>query len=245
MTKRSIHRRQGNRPTKNKVQILTEGEATEIEYLRYICNAWGLPKELVVIEKSTHTDPKGIIDEIIGKKRDNIKRARRGQEPLVDQWWVICDTEGRPEELTGAILEAQSNGILIAFSDISIEFWFRLHFGYTTRQYNSVLELIKELSDEKWLPEYSDDNKHPDMAILFPRLAEAMKNARLLRQNHTSMGEPRPLTDIDLVIDALLEIAGNVNAPFNQMPFNQNALSMYQLQQPYSVNNPDPHRANT
>lgn len=228
MAKGSIRRSRGNKKSKSKVQILTEGKATEIEYLRHLCESWNLPKELVAIDKSTHTDVKGIVKEIVAMKTENERKARKGEETRIDQWWVICDTEGEQKELKSAILEAQNNGVFIAFSDLSIEFWLRLHFGYTTRQYNSVSEIIKDLNAQG-LSDYSEDNKHPDMSVLFPLLDEAMKNARLVRQNYATKGELQPLTDIDLTIDALLEITTNVDISFEQIPFNSNNLSMNAL----------------
>lgn len=188
MGKKTLKRTPGKRSPKERMFILTEGEVTEVEYLRYLCNAWGLPKELVAIEKSSHTDPKGIVDEAVERKRFNVREARRGRATLIDHWWAVLDTEGRPQELAEAIQKAQSNGVLLALSDPSIEFWLRLHFGYTTRQYNTESELIKELREEDFLPSYHENNKHPDMTVLAPLLPTAIGNARKLRRNCTAKG---------------------------------------------------------
>ncbi len=226
MGKRPLKRTPGHRAPRECMFILTEGEVTEIEYLRHLCNAWGLPKELVGIEKSWHTDSKGIVDEVVERKRVNAREARHGRAALVDQWWAVLDTEGRPKELAEAIQKARANGVLLALSDPSIEFWLRLHFGYTTRQYDTVSELIKELRGGGFLPTYRESNKHPDMDVLYPRLSEAMDNARRLRRNCTAKGEGQPRTDCDLLVDALAEQAHGVAMPFSREAFEPGKLSV-------------------
>ena len=204
MGKRDLRRKPGNRAPKDRIYILTEGEATEVEYLRGVCSQLGLPKELVIIKKARNTDSKGIVDELVVAKKENVRLAKRGQDTLIDQWWAVLDTEARPHDLAEAIQKAKDNNAYLAISDPSFEFWLRLHFGYTTAPYGSVGKLIKELRENGYLPEYREDNKHPDMDILYPLLPEAMKNARLLRDNHTLIGNSQPRTDCDLLIDTIV-----------------------------------------
>lgn len=102
----------------------------------------------------------------------------------------------------------------------------RLHFGYTTASYDSVAKLMKELREGNRLPEYSERNKHPDMNKLFPLLPEAMKNARLVRDNHTKIGNGQPRTDCDLLIDAIAMQCRATKPAFDQKSFNSGELSM-------------------
>ena len=75
MGKRDLRRKPGNRAPKDRIYILTEGEATEVEYFREACNRLGLPKELVIIKKARNTDPKGIVDELVATKKENARQV--------------------------------------------------------------------------------------------------------------------------------------------------------------------------
>ena len=226
MGKRDLRRKPGNRAPKDRIYILTEGEATEVEYFREACNRLGLPKELVIIKKARNTDPKGIVDELVATKKENARLAKRGHDTLIDQWWAVIDTEGRPHDLVEAVQKARDNKVYLAISDPSFEFWLRLHFGYTTAPYDSVSKLIKELRENGYLPEYREDNKHPDMDILYPLLPEAMKNARLLRDKHTLIGNNQPRTDCDLLIDAIALQSRIAQPKFISTPLDPKLLSM-------------------
>ena len=226
MAKRDLRRKPGNRAPKDRIFILTEGEATEVEYFREVRNRLGLPKELVIVKKARSAQGKGIVDELVAEKRENARLARRGNDTLIDQWWAVCDTEGRPQDLAGAIQKARDNGVFLAISDPSFEYWLRLHFGYTTASYDSVSKLMKELREGNRLPDYSERNKHPDMGVLYPLLPEAMKNARLVRENHTKLGNGQPRTDCDLLIDAIAMQCRVTKPIFDQRTFNSSELSM-------------------
>ena len=226
MGKRDLKRKPGNRAPKDRIYILTEGKATEVEYLGEVCKRLNLPKELVIIKKARSTHPKGIVDELVAAKKSNASLARRGNDVQIDQWWGVFDTEGHPQDLSEAVQKAKDNRVYLAISDPSFEFWLRLHFGYTTATYDSVERLMKELRDNGYLPGYNKDNKHPDMAVLYPLLPEALKNARLLRSNHTLLGIDQPRTDCDLLIDAIAQQSRIAHLQFNSSPLNPGHLSM-------------------
>ena len=226
MSKRDLRRKPGNRAPKDRIYILTEGKVTEIEYLREVSRRLDLPKELVIVKKALNTDPKGIVDELVSAKNENVRLARRGNDTLIDQWWAVFDTEGRPHDLGEAVQKARDNKVYLAISDPSFEFWLRLHFGYTTASYGSVNKLIKELRDNGYLPEYSKDNKHLDMDVLYPLLPDAIKNARLLRDNHTQLGNDQPRTDCDLLIGAIALQSRIAQPSIGLTSFNPELLSM-------------------
>lgn len=222
----NLKRRPATRTPKERIFVLTEGEVTEIEYLQEIRTQFELPKELIIIQKAKSTQAKNIVSEIVGLKKRNTREARRSKEAKIDQWWVVVDTECRPELLGNAIKTARDNGIFLALSDPSFEFWLRLHFGYTTAPYGSVDALIKELREKNYLPHYDAKNKHLDTEILIPLLATAMKNARQLRKNHTLLGIGQPRTDCDLLVDALADQSKPSLLTFEHKKFNSKDLSM-------------------
>lgn len=226
MSAQRYRRVPGKRAPRDRVFILTEGTATEVEYYEGICRRLGLPKELIVVKKARNTQAKGIVDELVKEKHSNNKLANRDRDTRIDQWWAVVDTECRPEELAPAIQKAKDNGVFIAISDPSFEYWLRLHFGYTTSPYGSVGKLIKDLKQADRLPDYDEHNKHPDMEVLYPLLPEAMKNARQVRENHTKQGNGQPRTDCDLLVDVLATQAKQERVPFKRRPFDQTQLSM-------------------
>lgn len=228
MANRALKRRlPGLKTPKERIVVYTEGVATEIEYLGFVRQAMGIPKELIEIRKAECTHADGIIEEIVEAARVNRAEARRGRAARVEQWWAVLDTETRPASLTNAIQKAKANGIYIVISDPSFEFWLRLHFGYTARQYQSVQELIRELHSAGYLPTYSMENKHPDMDILYPLLPTAMDNARRLRKGHTKEGFGQPRTDCDLLIDMMASSAKEGKVAYQNQPFVESDLSMY------------------
>lgn len=227
MSSRSVRRKPGKCTPSNRIFILTEGEATEVEYFRGVRQLLGIPKELVIVEKAASTHPKGIVDELVDKKKENKRLAKSGKDTLIDQWWGVFDTEGRPEDIGEAVQKARANEVYLAISDLSFEYWLLLHFCYTTASFDSVGDLIGELGRKGRLPGYCADNKHPDMDALCPLLPDAMKNARLVRENYTMKGYSQPRTDCDLLADA---IAGQARCPrsgFPFKPFERTQLSMY------------------
>lgn len=209
----------GSRTPKDRIVIYTEGAVTEVEYLRTVRERFSIPKELVIIKKSECTHPDGIVDEAIEAKKRNKSESKKGRDTLVDQWWAVFDTEGHPASVASAIRKADDNGVYVALSDPSFEFWLRLHFGYTTRQYQSVQELIRELNADGLLPGYTASNKHPDMTLLYPLLPNAVRNARQLRAHFTERGNEQPRTDCDLLVDAIAAQAKDGVANYDVSPF--------------------------
>lgn len=201
MTTRKYSRKQGDRQPRQTIAIFTEGTVTEVEYLEFILLKLGIPKELVQIHPSKHSDPKGLVNDAVNAKRQNEKESRRKGASLIENWWVLADTECGRAGLCEASQKAKDNEIWLGFCDPSIEFWLLLHFQYTTQSFGDVRELTHRL--RRFLPDYHAGNKHPDMATLFPKLPKAMDNAKRLRKNHTFEGYGSPRTDCDLLIAEL------------------------------------------
>lgn len=218
-------RKQGKRQPREAIAIYTEGTVTEVEYLKYVRHKLGIPKELVQIHHSDHSDPKGLIDDAVAAKKKNRRDAVRGGSGLIESWWVLADIEcGRPG-LHEAVRKAKDNDIWLGLCDPSIEFWLMLHFRYTTRSFGNVKELIRQLKEH--LPDYSEENKHPDMQVLFPRLSDAMDNSSKLRKNHTSIGCGSPRTDCDLLIAELNCQASRGKELFSREKPSNKSLSIY------------------
>lgn len=201
MSRKGYGRAKGTRRPRQAIAVFAEGEVTEAEYLASLLSELGIPKELVRIEPSAHTDPKGLVDEAVEAKRRNERDSRKRGAPLVEHWWVLADTElGRPG-LADAVQKAKANGIWLGLCDPSVEFWLLLHFRFTTRCYGGVRELVRELGEH--MPSYDEGNKHPDMGLLMPRLPVAMDNASRLRRVHTDAGIGSPRADFDILVSQI------------------------------------------
>lgn len=229
LAKRDIRRKPGSTSSKDRIVVLVEGELTEVCYFEGIRDRWRLPKDLITIEKSSYTDAKSVVREAVERKEENARSAKRGRELLVDQWWAVVDTEGELHNLNDAIQKARANGIRLAISDLSIEYWLLLHFRYTTAFYNSVDDLIRDLGVPGCLPGYTPRSKKPDMDILYPRLSDAVQRARRVRENYTKSGFYQPCTDCDLLVDAMAEQADKAYLNYESHPVDYSDLLMYAL----------------
>ena len=105
--------------------IVVEGEATEPAYLEEVRSRLKRRAAAVLVHHGDHTDPVGIVREAM-RLRD-AHAAKPNTEPF-DQVWVVFDRETqnhpRREQVPVALDLARSNGIEVALSIPSIEFWF-------------------------------------------------------------------------------------------------------------------------
>ena len=79
---------------------------------------------------------------------------------------------------------AKKNNIEIITSTPSFEIWFRLHFGYTAKLYNSGDDLINDLGGK-----IKGYKKNVDVySIIGRKTDEAIKNAKKLEKHHLELG---------------------------------------------------------
>ncbi len=181
------------------LHIFCEGD-TEESYLkaykrfnRYSC---------CEIKTGHHTDPIGLVEEAIEAKQN---------APAADKFWVAYDLEdvslqNRLKAHEEAFNMAQTNGVNIALSAISIEIWFLLHFTPTPQMYQNCNGAIRAL--KKHLPNYVKGDAGVFTAIQ-QFISNARKNASLLqkRQDLNNPGkkpyERNPYTSFHLLLDAI------------------------------------------
>ena len=126
----------GKRSIRPVMRIFTEGERTEINYVRGYISSYlkskGYTAHDIIIEQPNDSSPLGLLN-----------AARQSRLPM-DEMWIVFDCDQhqhKPETFKGAAEE----GIGIAYSSISFETWILLHFTYSTRSYRSCEELMKVL----------------------------------------------------------------------------------------------------
>ena len=128
--------------------IVVEGEATEITYLEAVRARLKRKAGAVLVQHGDHTDPVGVVSEAIAL-RD--QRAANRNVDGYDQVWVVIDREKqnhpRRTQVPAALDLAQANGIRVALSIPSIEFWLLLHFEFTTKSFDGCAA-VKESAEE-------------------------------------------------------------------------------------------------
>lgn len=155
----------------------------------------------VLFAKGNNTDPVNIVKDAISsyKKMELEKDAG-------DLAFVVCDTDFHKEDqIQEARTLAEQNNITLLLSNPCFEIWLLLHFKYTTKQYASNLELLKELEDI-W-PEYSKNIGSFDG--ISDRRPLAIDNAKQLKQFHklknqkTYIEKCNPSTDVHILVELL------------------------------------------
>ena len=196
------------RLVRKRLFIVCEGEKTERYYFEEFiktCGFRGMQVQVKVV-KSKRTTPCELIRNAIKKCRTD-GTSRKG---LKDQIWVVYDKDGYTKHCDAWNL-AQNEGIEVAFSSISFEFWVLLHFENTTKPYKKSEDIIKHLNKKKYLNyDKTDSNLY---ATIKNRTEEACKRAKRLRQtsernNPTKMMpyELNPYTNVDELLDAILKL---------------------------------------
>lgn len=185
--------------------IVVEGEATEPAYLGEVRSRLKRKAAAVVVQHGNHTDPVGIVREAI-KRRD--EQAAKPNSAPYDQVWAVFDreTQNHPRltQVPAALELAVANGIQVALSVPSIEFWLFLHFDYTTKAFDGCAAVKKAL--KKFIKDYEKSDLPLD--DLIGRVKTAMKHAAKCHGHwETAGGDGNPSTHLDKLIQALNDSA--------------------------------------
>ncbi|MDN5212980.1 RloB family protein [Fulvivirgaceae bacterium BMA12] len=160
-----------------KILILCEGK-TERNYLLEIKHQ--LPREKqhgikIDVDHFKRNDPLNLVIEAARRKR----KAKHEGAPY-DHIWVVFDHDNLPNR-DKAFFKAESNSIKIAYSSFNIEFWFLLHFQYSTRQFTNGDD-VKEYLRQNFISNY-EPGKTRLLPILDDLFNTASNNADMLRRD--------------------------------------------------------------
>lgn len=161
-----------NRDVRKRILIICEGLKTEPNYFS------GIKKDLrstalniEIIDRPENSGLRLVKHAII------LKKEADREDNKFDSIWIVLDKD-KYTELEETFTLAKKNDINIAFSAISFELWYLLHFTYTTKPWRSYAQLKDELL--KHLPDY--DKSHSDMyERLKNKTSTAVNNAVKLR----------------------------------------------------------------
>jgi len=193
------------RPTRDRLRsgdiilIVCEGGKTEPDYFNGLRRRWRLGAHVEVVGDASGSAPINVVDYALERK----SQAEKGAGVPYDAVWCVFDHD-RHKTLDRALSKAKSNGLLVALSVPCFEFWYLLHFAYTTRAFGKCGEVVKELC--RHIRGYRKGKVELDM--LWPNLPAAVANAQRVREDNKKTGAASPMTDVDLLIEKLIEMTG-------------------------------------
>jgi len=182
--KKKTDRKQNNRVILQRVIIACEGTVTEVNYFQNIFHELiqnrGISKTSLVIAKHSHTDPKGVLNDLT----DALKK-----DSDFEHKWIVIDRDKMrvnggghsTENFNGAISSAEAQNINVAYSNPSFELWYLLHYEYRHTPIDRD-EVIKEL--KKYIPDYEKKSQMVYKEIL-PMQKIAIVYAKRLIQYHS------------------------------------------------------------
>jgi len=191
-----------------RILILCEGQS-EVKYLQKAqADIPDKEKRLsltVDILKSKYSNCEGLVKDAI----ERMKNAKDDKIPY-HTVWVVFDNDRQEEKkagsLSNAFQTAKTKGIQIAYSSISWEYWYLLHFDFTTRGFANSSEVIKELKKYNGFKNYV--KPYPEAwQILKPHLSTGKEHAKRVRQHHLTLSQNapsiNPWADVDILITTL------------------------------------------
>lgn len=125
-----------------------------------------------------NTDPVGMIKCLANyMKREDISKENG------DKVYCVFDSDldiNKQQNINEAIKLAKKNGIEIIISTPCFEFWYRLHYSYTSKKYISNQDIVNDLKN--YISEYE---KNMDVYELIKDKTDiAIKNAKKLEKEH-------------------------------------------------------------
>ena len=178
------------------ILIVTEGSQTEPKYFEHFRTRQKNINIRIVGARSSagETDYVSLVRKAIDYQNKNQISIAKG-----DSIWVVADgdvnynnpnpVDNKNQQLQRARKMALARGIQIIISNPCFEFWYLMHFQYTTKFLKSYDEVKNILN--KYLPEYE---KTTDVyENLKAYTTDAIQRAGKLEQYHQQNGEALPL----------------------------------------------------
>lgn len=193
---RNRGRRSAHRDPRSTFLVICGGRETEVQYVDHIRASLRLQSVTIKHRGS-------------GDTPDRLVREASAETDGFDQVWVVCDVDNYQTQVMDASAEAARTGVNLAVSNPCFEIWLVWHretnnSGITIRQAQeraSVLGLT-----------HGKNNKFLKEAEIRGHYAQARSRAQAVRAAHArnSLVLPNnvPSSDVDLLIDAIIEAEG-------------------------------------
>lgn len=194
-------RNKGNRKRNPFIIIGCEGN-NKTEKLYF--NNFNTRNCIIKFSKGNSTDPKGIVMDLIKYINTEIDIEKE------DKIYAVFDTDinqNKQFQIAEARKLAKENGIEIIISTPSFEFWFLLHFFYTTKSFSSNIELQNNL--KKFIPEYSKSSNVYDSIKSFTQKAinnsKKIENYYIEQEKNWNSEYCNPYTAVYRVVEELFK----------------------------------------
>lgn len=212
----SYSRRESKFEPARTILIVCEGSKTEPAYFNKLKEVLRLssveprPIQVDVEGEACQSAPLAVVQFAITLTSARVKEISRGatNKSKFDEVWCVVDTETDPQNnsLLSAIGLAKERGFNLVISNPAFEFWYLLHYEYTTRIFHNADDLVSYLS--KYIPGY-EKNWVPE-SDFFTLLEVAITHAEKVSEYHLSVSESdfsNPSTNVYGLAQTLLEIS--------------------------------------
>jgi hypothetical protein len=196
----NLRRSSGNNNPRKNLLIVVEGQETEYNYFNSLKYELKLATiSIVKIVPAGGGDPFVIVCEAY--------KAYNSNSPKFDQVFCVFDDDNKPEKYKKALSTAKEYNFTAITSIPCFEFWFLLHYCYTTSPCSSYKELRPKLEAEMRKAAILKQGQTYDKLLyekLRPNQDKAINNAVKLAQNHPNLDKcSNPSTEVHLLIEEL------------------------------------------
>jgi hypothetical protein len=200
---RQLERKKSTRAGLPAILIVCEGRETEPNYLRGLCEEYGINRaNVTIVGGDDDTSAAGLV-------RKALQRFQVDRD--FDAVFVVCDcvdenlTEARrlaAQELENITGESVSMSLIV--SRPSFEFWLLLHFEYLARPFRSADPVVDLLS--RHVTDYDKADKQI-FAKVRSGLDRALAHVPRLKAELAATGAQSPDTDMPTLIQKMLSLS--------------------------------------
>ncbi len=204
---KDLKRRKARREPFAKVLVVCEGEKTEPHYFNGLKDHYKLNSANVEVCAGGGFDPLGICTFAM----ERYEQEKTAGDPY-DKVFCVFDKDNHANFLRAlnAIRDAEPRNTFVAVPSVPcFEFWFLLHYKYTTRPFTASSgasacdQVLNEL--KVYLPDYAK-GVSDTFPVLFDRLEYAKKNAARASRSAADSGTDNPTTRVHELVNFLQNI---------------------------------------
>jgi hypothetical protein len=190
---------------KDRLLILCEGMVTEPNYFKALKKDIQYARKLASTRIVVHETRINTAKELVNLALSLKKEAEKERNPY-QQIWVVVDRDGYTKH-PASFDRAKATGIQIAFSSCCFEFWYLLHFEFSTSGFSNCDAVIKKLM--KYIPDY--EKKHDLYMILKSKIEIAISNGNKVISHWNSLDDRpiwtyNPYSDVGTLVSILIHL---------------------------------------
>lgn len=205
---KNLGRKLASMDVSKRILIVCEGKKTEPNYFKHIVDVLKLSSANIEITGDCDPSP----DQVYRAAQSLYKKSQKSNNPY-DVVYCVFDRDKHTtynDTLNKIKNEARSKNVFEAItSDPCFEYWYLLHFQYTTKPFESTGHksrgdcVIDDL--KKHIPDY-DKACTGYFIHLKGKLKTALNNALKVRKQNKELGG-HPTTKVDILVDTLISEA--------------------------------------